>query len=120
MAKHTIERVLAAVQGPVAYGVKLEDRIRIRRGLKARVSGGMVTCQTRMGRETAVGSNGEIKYAGIKHACRGPYWPSALGMRGTDEVRIAGLMLHTPLKALNRSSDDAFFIVSLSGYPRSG
>ena len=49
------------MQGPVAYGVKVEDRIRIRRGLKARVSGAAVTCQTRMGRETAIGSNGEIK-----------------------------------------------------------
>lgn len=49
----------------MAYGVKVEDRIRIRRGLKARVSGGVVTCQTRMGRETAVGSNGEIKCAAL-------------------------------------------------------
>ena len=49
------------VQGPAAFGVKLEDRIKIRRGLKARVSGGAVSCKTRMGRETAYGSNGEIK-----------------------------------------------------------
>ncbi len=44
----------------MAYGVKIEDRIKVRRGLKLRNAAGTMIVDTRMGREHAIGANGEI------------------------------------------------------------
>ena len=38
------------LQGPVVVGAKVEDRLRIRRGLKAVVSAGMMRANTRAGK----------------------------------------------------------------------
>jgi len=48
------------MQGHVAYGVKIEDRIKVRRGLKLRNAAGTMIVDTRMGREHAIGANGEL------------------------------------------------------------
>ena len=50
-------------QGHVAYGVKIEDRIKVRRGLKLRNAAGTMLVDTRMGREHAIGANGELSCA---------------------------------------------------------
>ena len=42
-------RLRLPLQGPVVVGAKLEDRLRIRRGLKAVVSAGMMRANTRSG-----------------------------------------------------------------------
>ena len=50
-------------QGHIAYGVKIEDRIKVRRGLKLRNAAGTMIVDTRMGREHAIGANGELSCA---------------------------------------------------------
>ena len=67
------------VQGHVAYGVKIEDRIKVRRGLKLRNAAGTMIVDTRMGREHAIGANGELSCAlylppfpNIYHALKNP------------------------------------------------
>lgn len=47
-------------KGPVVYGVKLEDRIRIRRNMKAVVSGGVMTARTRAGKEVGFAGNAKL------------------------------------------------------------
>eukprot|EP00873_Tetraselmis_striata_P028343 jgi/Tetstr1/448607/TSEL_035856.t1 len=49
------------LKGPVAVGFKAEDRLKIMKGLKAILSGGMMSTKTRMGRETAKAANAEVR-----------------------------------------------------------
>ena len=37
-------------QGPLVYGAKLEDRFKVRRGIKAVASAGMMTANSRSGK----------------------------------------------------------------------
>jgi hypothetical protein len=47
-------------KGPVVMGAKLEDRLRIRRGLKAVVSAGVMRANTRTGKEMAIAGNARL------------------------------------------------------------
>ena len=58
------------MQGHIAYGVKIEDRIKVRRGLKLRNAAGTMIVDTRMGREHAIGANGELSCA-----IHSAHWP---------------------------------------------
>lgn len=51
-------------QGPIVYGIKLEDRVRVRRGTKANLSAGMMTAKTRGGKVRAC-------HLHLKSACTG-------------------------------------------------
>lgn len=50
------------VQGPVAYGAKIENRLKVKRGLKSTIGAGIMTTKTRVGRETALAANADIKH----------------------------------------------------------
>ena len=77
--------------------MKIEDRIKVRRGLKLRNAAGTMIVDTRMGREHAIGANGELSCA--------PQ-PSALNLTGSSCQRSpseilacngATLMLHVSM-----------------------
>lgn len=67
-------------KGPVAVGFKAEDRLKIVKGLKAILSGGMMSTKTRMGRETAKAANAEIRVKNGENAQR--------------QITVGGSMMH--------------------------
>lgn len=48
-------------QGPVALGVKVEDRLKVARNAKLVAAVGGMTTKTRVGRENATAGNAELK-----------------------------------------------------------
>ena len=53
--------MLAAWQGPVAVGGKVENRLRLHKKAKLVSTLGRMTCNTRMGRENATAGQAELK-----------------------------------------------------------
>lgn len=56
-----LKAVVTHVQGPVALGLKAENRLKLHKKAKLVSTLGRMTCKTRMGRENATAGQAELK-----------------------------------------------------------